>query len=634
MARTKSRRGAGANGIAFSGLTGKIAEWSLFSKFFYGIIAIVITVLCFSSVTSYLYSRQIFERQAAETATRLVNNINTGFEDNLDQVDRMIMSIYLEAEDDDSKTSMKEALSPEPYANVTEQYEAQLVVQRFYERLLYLRKDFNGIYIYVSPEKQFSYAAYGTAKWGYDPTVESWYAKTVAAGGRTVISPPHEPFQLTYDKQVISFSRVLKGIVQDNINVPDGVILIDLSIDVLTDIVEKADIRPPTGILLLDETGETVYSHALDLPRGRLDDAIIERMSRQASGSFTAEVNGIRYLLSYSTIEVTGWKSLTLTPYSELNKAGNRLLLIHLLIGLIAILLTILIAYLLANRIFKPIFELKKGMARVKQGHFDVALQPSSGDELGQLVLSFNSMTNTIKSLIVEKYEEEIARKNAEFNYLQSQINPHFIYNTLQIVSGMAALHKVPDIGTVSKNLAKMLRYGINLQQRTVPIRDEIDNVTCYMDIQKLRFRGFFDFDLDVDEDIYSCYTIKLILQPLVENAIAHGLEAKGEGGRVRVSGKRSGQEVVFEIYDNGAGMTEEEVVALMASIRSPEQAERGGSPKPDSAKGSHNFVGLRNIHQRIQTMFGEPYGLSIDSSKNEWTRVIIRIPVRTTSEG
>ncbi|MFC5648587.1 sensor histidine kinase [Paenibacillus solisilvae] len=601
-----------------------VSQISLFYKFFYGIIAIAMAILLFSSATSYLYTRNIFEQQAADAASRLVDNINTGFEDNLDQVDRIIMSMYADAESNNSKTSMREALSPEPYGSLTEQYSANQSLQAFFERMINLRSDFNSVYIYVTPVKQYSYVIYGMTKAQYDPTGEEWYRKSVEADGRTVISAPHKPFQLIYDKDVISFSRVLKGF-SDN-DRDNGVILIDLSMESLENIVKKAKLSETTGVLLLNEEGRMMFAGKASPHIDELQPSLLRQMSRAPNGSFDVEIAGNRYLLSYSTLEVTGWKSVTLTPYSELNKSGKSMLAVYLLLAVAALALAVLMAYLLSKKIFLPIQHLKKGIVQVKQGNFNVMLEPTTQDELGQLVFSFNGMVDTIKRLIAENYEEQFARKNAEFKYLQSQINPHFIYNTLQIVSGMAAVHKVPEIGTVTKSLAKMLRYGINMQQSTVPVRDEIENVVCYMGIQKLRFRGYFDYDLDIDEQIYSYSVVKLILQPIVENSITHGLEEKENGGRVRLSGRVDNGELRLEVYDNGIGMTPEEIERVLTSVYDPDREVARLSR-------SGHSIGLRNIHARIRLMYGAPYGLELDSRKNEWTRVIIRLPIRE-SEG
>lgn len=606
-----------------------ISRMSLFYKFFYGIVLIVLVVLIFSSVTSYIYTRHIFIDQAIDAATRLVDNINEGFEANLEQVDRIIMSIYSDVDYNNSRTSLRQALSPEPFRDVTEQHRAYLAVDSFFQRLLYLRGDFNSVYIYVTPEKQYSYTVFGTTKWPYDPTKEEWFQKTIAANGSTVIFGPHLPFQLNYSKEVISFSRALKGISTTS-NKVDGVILIDLSLETLSNIIAKANLSETTDVVLLDENNRVIYADLNSSPAVNFDHAQIIKMEQQRSGSFSAVIGGTKYLVAYSTLEVNGWKSVTLTPFSELNKSGKRLLVMHLLLAIAALFLTVLIAYLFSKKIFRPIQVFKKGFSRVKQGDFNVKLELSSHDEFGQLVSSFNSMVEQIRNLIVENYAAQLARKNAEFNYLQSQINPHFLYNTLQIVSGMAAVHKVPDIGMVTKNLAKMLRYSINNHANIVPIKSEIENIICYLDIQKIRYRSYFDYDLNISEEVYRYSIVKLLLQPIVENSVIHGLEAKESGRRLRISARMEGSDIIFEVYDNGVGMSQEETLNLKALIEGIEQSDK---ETKSGFAGGKNSIGLRNIQERIRMFYGPDYGLSIDSKQGEWTRVVVRIPAKKEGE-
>lgn len=606
-----------------------IRDLNLFYKLFYGIIIIVLLVLTASSTASYTYSQNIFEQQSIDSTSRLVNNINSGFEDNLDQMDRIIMSIYADIDNNDSEISMKAVLTSKDYKNLNDQFQQLQATQNFFQRLLNLRKDLNSIYIYVSPQKQFTYAIYGNSKMVYDPTQEDWYKKTIAANGNTVITAPHKPFQLDYNKEVISFSRVLKGLNQ-NMNDIGGVIMIDLSMNVLNTIVSKANLSAETGVLLTDSEGKIIYSNDLQRANTALTPDIIASLKKAKEGKFTSSFAGAKYLIAFSTSEVTGWKSVTFTPYTDVERFGKQLLLFYIILALAALFITILIAYSFSKIIVTPLQKLKKGFNQLKYGNFDYQLDISSNDEMGQLVFSFNSMITTIKNLIQEKYVEQYARKNAEFKYLQSQMNPHFIYNTLQIISGMAVVNKVPEISAVSKSLSNMLRYSINMNSSTVSIQDEINHVTSYMEIQKLRFREYFNFEIFVEEEVLQYSIIKLTLQPLVENAIIHGIEPKGEKGRVRITAKCINDVIHIEILDNGLGLSEEEVGQIEQAI-AKDEAEKDPAAEPN---GIHNSVGLRNINQRIKLIYGEEFGLSIDSIKNEWTRVIVQLPARPVKVG
>ncbi len=606
-----------------------VFELSLFNKLFYGIILIVLFVLIVSSFASYSYSRKTYERQAIDNADRLVNGFNAGFEEYLDSVDRIIMSIYadVDAYGSGSGTSLKDVLSTKTYSSIADEYRGLQATNAFFQRLMNLRQDFNSLYLYVSPSKQFSYTIYGTNKLSYDPTSESWYQKTVKANGSTIISGPHQPFQLRYDKQVISFSRLLKRFDTSG-DQAYGVILMDFSIDSIKNIVNKADIAESTGIVLLDDAGRIAYTDHGSFQLADFGQDMLDKVNSEQEGKFLAVVRGTRYWVAHRTIEVTGWKSMTFTPYSEIQREGNRLLLFDLILALIALLFTILVTYAFSMFIFKPVRALKFGIGQVRQGNFDFQLQTRSQDELGLLVLSFNRMIGTIKTLIHEKYEEKLARQNAEFKYLQTQMNPHFMYNTLQIINGMAIVNEVPDISKVSNSLAKMLRYSINMNQSTVMVREELENVMSYLDIQKIRFREYFDYELFVEDEVYDCTIIKLILQPIVENAFVHGIEPKGDNGKIRIIAGLADGVLRIEIIDNGLGMNPAELDKLVRDMNENANEETGFSD------GKNNRVGLRNIQNRLRLMYGPEFGLKLDSVQNEWMRVVVEIPANYTQGG
>ncbi|SFE41750.1 two-component system, sensor histidine kinase YesM [Paenibacillus catalpae] len=600
-------------------LTRSISSLSVFNKFFYGVIVIVLLILALSLFASYTYSQNIYEKQASENASRLVKGIDEGFKSNLDQVDRIIMSIYNDLDSENSNF-----LSSTEYSGLTDEYRTLQLTQTFYQRLLNLRPDFNSIYIYVSPSKQISYAVNGIVDPDYNPQQDDWFVQTVAAGGSTIISAPHDPFQLHDAEKVISFSRILKRF-DTNKDDSYGVILIDLSMDAIQSIVDKADLSSETGVMILDGGGETLFADGPLSSGEGLSEEARSKVASSPQGMLNLRVDGKKYLLTYGTIGITGWKSLTLTPFSEIQKDRDKLLLFSLALAAVALLITIVIAYLFSKRLFKPIHTLKQGIVQVKQGNFNIDLEPPTSDELGQVVFSFNSMVKTIKQLIEEKYEEALARQDAEFRYLQSQMNPHFMFNTLQTINGMAIVNEVPEISAASSNLARMLRYNIDMKQRTVTIREELENAVCYLQIQKIRFREYLDYELSLDEDIYDCTIIKLILQPILENAIVHGIEPKGDNGSIRLSGSRLEDSVRIQVLDNGIGMTNEQLERLMRSLREDREL---GEESFSEEKYRHNRVGLKNIHKRIQIIYGHEYGITVESSPGEWTRVIIDLPV------
>ncbi|MFC3802863.1 sensor histidine kinase [Cohnella sp. GCM10012308] len=605
-----------------------IADISIFNKIFYGILIIVVVVLAVSGFFSFSYSRGIYEREAASSAARLVDNINTGFEDNLDQVDRIIQSIYAETDYADSNNTLKKVLATPSFAGYGEELNAIKVVGNFFQRLMYLRKDFNSIYLYATPEKSFSYALFGTNKLAYDPTGEDWYRQTVAADGKTSIFAPHRPYQLNYDKPVISYSRLLKNIDTRNA-APYGVILIDLSMDSLSSLVDKVNLGAETGVLFLDDAGRSIYTTHPSYEEEALGKIDRAKLAGSTEGKLTLTLAGAKYLVSYRTSEITGWKLLTFTPFAAIEKGSDRLLIFTLMLGIVALLFTALLTYGFSRLLFKPILKLQRGMGKVKLGQFDFQLAHGANDELGQLVGSFNTMVATIKSLITEKYEERLARREAEYRFLQAQINPHFIYNTLQIISSMAVVHKVPHINTAAKSLARMMRYSISERTGPVAVKDELDAVTGYLDIQKLRFGELLDYETAIDDALRNAPMMKLVMQPIAENAVSHGIEPTGRRGVIRISGRQNGDRLRIEIRDDGAGMPPERVAELTRRLDAPDVGEDA-----NEADRLHTNVGLRNIHRRIKLFYGESYGISIESEPGAWTVVAVEWPMAAKETG
>lgn len=429
----------------FSAIWTFISSLSIFKKIFYGTISIVLFVIAISSYVSYRVSWNIYENEAMDNAKRMVEIINKNFEDNLDQVERIITLINVDPTSSNYDDSLRKILSTKTYNGISDEYKALQVTKDFFQQLVFLRKDFSSIYIYVSRVKSFSYAVRGVNKLDYDPTGEKWYQDTLAADGKTIILPPHTPYQLTNGVNVISFARLLKN--TDNIQGdPYGVVLLDLSMESINSTISKVNLGSSTGVMFLDKTGKVIFTHNINGTDKSInaDEAVLKQVIQSHDGKFTADIAGTRYFVAFSTSSITGWKMLSLTPYTEVAKDGNKFLLISLLLFWVALVITVLLSHAFSRLVTKPIQLMHRGISKVKEGDFDFQLQNVFNDELGQLLTSFNSMVSTIRTLILEKYEERLARKDAEYKYLQAQINPHFMYNTLQVISSMAVVKKGP----------------------------------------------------------------------------------------------------------------------------------------------------------------------------------------------
>jgi|GEM_PF-1417253 len=597
-----------------------INDLSLFRKIAFGMSVIVLIGVGLSSVASYVYFERIYEKQILGNAVNLVERLNDNLEFNIDQVDRMIALTY-------SDEDVREAIESKTDGSAVEQLRHQNSMQKFFQRLVTLRQDVNSVYFYISPTKSYSYYTRGAGKIDYDPTDEPWFRETVEANGNIVISKPHHAYQLDRGEEAITFSKVIKNF--DGVSL--GVLVLDVSISSLNRIVEKANLSPRTTVALFEGDRLFPIDGGAEGTAPVLSEEAAADILKENKGIVTTNISGEKYVLAFHSSKLVNWKIVTLTPYEEVAKDGIRLLKINTGLALIVFLFAVLLSLYFSRLVTRPIMRLHQGMRQLKRGDFGVHLTPASNDELGQLTGHFNDMTSNMKQLIKERYEEQLARKDAEFKYLQMQINPHFIYNTLQIVSSMAAVGNTVGVQEISVKLAKMMRYGIQGSTDLVAFSEEADNVKGYLDIQRVRFRDTFSFELDFDPALSQLKVPKLIFQPIVENSFVHGLQKKDGEGKMRFSARLEAGTILVAIEDNGIGISSERLRELSVLLRSEE--ESAGSEPDRRAPGEKRAlslrggIGLSNINQRIRLMYGNEYGIGIQSLEGEWTKVTVRIP-------
>lgn len=283
------------------------------------------------------------------------------------------------------------------------------------------------------------------------------------------------------------------------------------------------------------------------------------------------------------------------------------------------------LAMFLSRGLVRPIRQLQKGVDKVREGDFAIHLPVQSRDELGALCNAFNLMAEKIDFLVNEVYATQLSEKEAVIASLTSQINPHFLYNTLDMVKSMADLEDVEEIGEIAKALSGLFRYSTRNDRLLVPVREELENLNNYIRILQARFGGKICFEIDAAPDILSCEIIKVCLQPLIENSVSHGLVQKGGRGRIFIRIRR--REGLLEIVeeDDGAGMDDATLARVQALLRQEAGLQAGAARPP--ANGPHGGVGLQNINQRIRLYYGPEYGILLSSEPGKGTRVTITVP-------
>ncbi|MCP1305636.1 cache domain-containing sensor histidine kinase [Paenibacillus tyrfis] len=438
----------------------------------------------------------------------------------------------------------------------------------------------------------------------------AWYREAVARQGEVVIAGPFlRPFADPGTAQSPhTFSLVRK--INNTLSPADlGGIVIDINV---MDIARLLSTLQLNQISILNAEGKLVYSQrAEEIGEVWPYDA---QMPNGMSGWL--QIDGERMLVNAGELPATGWRFVSLDPLGSLSAYAVTVRNITLGVGLFALLIALVISTFIAGRITKPLRTLQANMKQVQTGRFDTRLQVNRSDEVGQLTQSFNQMTDRIESLVNDVYKSEIIRKEAQLKALHSQINPHFLYNTLDSMNALAILENVPLLARMSKMLADMFRYSISQGEHVVALRDELNQVKRYIEIQQIRYDHKFRLFLSIPEKLLDYPIPKLALQPIVENAVYHGLEMIPDEGIIAITAYETADLTMIEVFDNGKGMTEAQLNEISAHLSAPIDYTE--------------HLGLANVQERLQLYFGGEYGISIHSIPEKGTNVVYRLPAHT----
>ncbi len=410
----------------------------------------------------------------------------------------------------------------------------------------------------------------------------------------------------TYD--VFSIARELRSFDSGE---TIGYIVIDIDPAAVRGILQQVNLAAGESMYIVDQQGRMVI---------RREEG--ERLPPQPG---TLQGQGVRHvdasggmpesLVAYVTSPVTGWTTASVVPVKELMRDSRKVRSSMTLVTVAFIGLAMLLNVFTAFRVTHPLRKLSRLMRKVEQGELQVTFPVTGHDEVGRLGGAFNTMVSKLSELGYLLYETEIREKDAQIAALQSKINPHFLYNTLGTISMNAELEGNRDIVTMANNLSRMLRYSLSSRQEIVTLKDELKHVNGYMAIQMIRYGERIRFREEIEERALICVVIPLIVQPIVENAINHGLDRGVGSGLIRLTGSEKAGVLTLAIEDDGIGMTNDELERIRSRLR--QSKDLGGK--------SGN--GLLNVHRRILLHYGEPYGLTFESMPYQGLKVTMTLP-------
>ena len=451
-----------------------------------------------------------------------------------------------------------------------------------------------------------------------DPNVtrQDWYEQAIAETENMHFSTPH--IQNLFDDAfryywVISLSRVVE--LTDN-GVPQlGVLLVDMEYSNISRMMKQINTQNSGQYYYLcDSSGEIIY-HTRQM---QINNGIFSENSKKAAlykdGVYDEFYEGEHRKVIVNTISYTGWKLVGVIPYSVFTHGMFDIRYFIVLLILLMAMMFGVVNRVVSVRISSPILKLNESVLEYEAGE-QPEIYIGGSMEIRHLGDSIQRSYEQIDMLMHKIVLEQTERRKSELDALQSQINPHFLYNTLDSITWMIEGERNDEAVFMISQLARLFRISLSKGRTVIPVRDELQHAESYMNIQKVRYKKSFTYVQDVDPEIYSYCTVKLILQPILENAINYGVGGmdEDEGGEIRVSGSRRDGKITLSVTDNGIGMSEEEVLFLLTDS---DRVHKQGSG-----------VGLVNVNNRIHLLFGKEYGITVESEPDEGTRVSICIP-------
>jgi two-component system sensor histidine kinase YesM len=408
------------------------------------------------------------------------------------------------------------------------------------------------------------------------------------------------------DENVISVSKAIEY--SHNGIVALGVLLIELNNDAIIDLARKTNLGDSGHLLILDEFGKLLYSS--EPQPWEVTPASYAIAAGMYIGGKRTVLGRLDMYVNVNTLVQTRWRIVTVSNVNKINDAMSRLGGILVIIFLITIAVSAIVAAVISMRVSRPINQLKTAMLKIEEGDFSHPIELSGQKEIALLAQSFNSMVMKVQELMARLVAQQKEKRKTEFQALQNQINPHFLYNTLDSIVWLAEHRRHKDVITTVISLARFFRISISRGETFISVDDEISHAQNYLTIQSIRYVDKFTYSLDIQEEMRKLKVMKLILQPLVENAIYHGV---GDAdGHIDISGRIEGKFLVFRIRNTGYGISED-------TIRKMYDTMKGGQDHPS--------VGIRNVYQRLKLYYGESAEVLISSEADESTTVCLVIP-------
>jgi two-component system, sensor histidine kinase YesM len=586
------------------------------------LLLLLVTILPFGSsiILTYMYTKESLKNQAIQENINLLYQGKSNFQTYLEDIHGLALSVY-------SQPQFINFLRTPSQQN---DYVTAETVRNFMQTLLYVEESVERIYIHVVEQnKSFYVSKTSTMVFERKENVKNKkiYKEIKNNPSQLYIEPLH--FQGAYDplenaiapKKVFTVHRAI-------INIPSDEIIGYISIDVLPEKVFKLSEnlfnKATEEFYILAPDGNIFYSSHKNVSNNGENQEWIAKIlsSPTENGALEWKDDAFNGVMIYDQLSPAqgGWMIVKRIPYTTLYESAFNVTKMNILIGVFVLILVIFATLFVSFKITSPIRILVKNIQQIEEGNMKVQFQSLGNDEIGVLGERFKAMIEKINHLINREYKLEIENKTNQLKVLQSQINPHFLYNTLQSIGTIALKNKVPQIYTLITHLSQIMRYGMNMQENMVPLTKEINHSKSYYLLQKERFTDSLDYTIHVDEDVMQILVPKMILQPLIENYFQHGFDIRQEVGKIEMTGRKINNFLLIKICDNGTSIQEERLEEIRLHLET-------GKRKNEAERES---IGLKNVHDRLKLYYGERACLILSNRESGGLCVIIKIPINT----
>ncbi|OBZ13681.1 sensor histidine kinase [Bacillus sp. FJAT-26390] len=584
---------------------------------------LIICTTVILSVNTYLISSDAVKDNSYDYTAQLIEQVNTNIQTYIGNMES-IADLALRDEELQRLMRLSDPQDPEGLALARQ-------TSTFFRSIAKSRNDIASIVFIGTNGALVSDRDDAQLKDYHELLKQDWYKTAKAAGGKSVISSSR--VQHVYKNEynwVVSISRQAEGAADGN----SGVLLVDLNYNVINDLCKQIHMGNRGYVFLLDPTGDLIYHPQQQLVYSGLKSEAIEQILQLPDTRFLkAKNDGMTKLYTIRSSRY-GWKVIGVNYPEDLVGDKGQIQFSAMLWGSLCLIIALIISILLSLTLTRPIKKLEGHMKKVEKGDFNTRFEIEGINEIGKLARTFNLMTGKIKELMSQVVQEQEDKRISELKALQAQIHPHFLYNTLDSIIWMAEMGKMNDVINMTSALSKLLRSTISKGEELIPIRAELAHIEHYLTIQNIRYRNKFAYSIEVDPAIMDKKILKIVLQPIVENAIYHGIKNKADAGHILIKGYRTNEGITLQIIDDGVGMDATKLQTLAAKGR-PQPHAVHAIPSPSAASASATSgLGLQNVNHRIQLNFGERFGLSFDSELDEGTTVTLRLPELMEDKG